>query len=149
MKKVVTITKTMKVLKVRDIVQDLESDRTDEEILEKYRLTWTQLSKIYSKLYHRGHIDIEDLFRRAQMRGAKDASHIPLVKLDEPKRVYSCIHCGFRSEAHFSTCPRCAGINLRRLKKIAPALLSAGRSSREPSAEDPAAIHSSPAPAAN
>ena len=141
MKRVVTITKTTKLLKVRDVVQDLESDKSDEEIREKYGLTWKQLTKVYSKLYHRGYIDIEDLFRRVQMRGTRDASHIPLVTLDEPQRTYNCIYCGFRSQAHFSTCPRCAGVNLRRLKKIAPGLLAAGRPSNESPPAESIVVH--------
>lgn len=149
MKKVVTITKTTKLLRVRDVVQDLESNLSDEEILEKYGLTWGQLSKVYSKLYHRGYIDIEDLCRRREMRGSKGASHIPLVSLDDPEKMYTCIYCGFRSQAHFSTCPRCTGVNLRRLKKIAPALLAAGRSSKDSPAKEIIVVHGSSAPPAN
>lgn len=149
MKKVVRITKTTKLLKVRDIVQDLESDLSDEEIREKHGLTWVQLAKVYASLYHRGYIDEEDLFRRVKMRGAKGAAHIPLVSLDEPIRVYHCIHCAFRSRAHFSTCPRCGGVSLRRLKRVAPAHLAAGQRSRDSSSTEPNVGQESPASPGN
>ncbi len=120
MKKVVTFTKVAKLLKLYEVVADLKSHTTDEEIIAKYNLTWAQLTKVYSKLFYGGHIDLDDLVRRLDMRGDKDASHIPLVRLDGTGGQYECWICGYSSAYHFSSCPRCKGINLRRLHKQSP-----------------------------
>ena len=53
-KKVVKVTKITRVLKVSEILGDILSDVTDEELLEKYGLGWKQLEKVYCKLFLRG-----------------------------------------------------------------------------------------------
>jgi hypothetical protein len=111
------LVKVSRYIKVREILQDLKSNASDEDLLEKYELTWTQLGKVYARLFYGGFLSRDDLLARLEMRAGKDASHIPLVRIDEGRDVYSCAFCNFSSPFHFSTCPRCQGVNLRRLTK--------------------------------
>lgn len=117
MKRVLKVTKTTRVLKIKDMIGDLLSDVTDEEVLEKHNLRWDQLEKVYAKLYYSGYLCRDDLRRRASLRNGKDVGHIPLAEIDESGNVYECTVCGFASALHFSTCPRCREVNLRRLTK--------------------------------
>ncbi len=117
MKKILRVTKTMRLVKVREILTDIFADVSDETLLDQYDLSWEQLEKIYSKLFHGGFLTVEDLERRIDLRVGKDASHIPLVDIYGDKALYECLICGFVSHQHFSACPRCRQINLRRLTK--------------------------------
>ncbi|MEW6349143.1 MAG: hypothetical protein AB1646_08775 [Thermodesulfobacteriota bacterium] len=114
------MTKVTRVLKVSDLVRDITSDTTDEELMEKHSLDWKQLGKIYTRLYHGRYISQETLIYRLEMRGGRDASHIPLADLGETTRHYECRTCGFSSGSHFTNCPRCHEINVRRLTKRRP-----------------------------
>jgi ribosomal protein L40E len=116
MKKYLTVKKVTRVLRIADIVRDMLSDVTDEELLEKYSLDWTQLRKVYCKLFYGGVLTKEQLVRRVELRSGSDSSHIPLADIEEVDRVYTCEVCGFASPWHFSACPRCHQVNLRRLK---------------------------------
>lgn len=121
MKRVLKVTKTTKVVKIKEMVDDLLSDMSDEEVLEKHHLRWDQLEKIYAKLYYSGYLCKDDLKRRVSLRNGKDVGHIPLAEIDEAGNLYECTACGFASPLHFSTCPRCREVNLRRLtRRIAP-----------------------------
>jgi hypothetical protein len=121
MKRVLTVTKTTRVLKIKDILRDLLSDMTDEELLLKHNLRWEQLEKIYAKLYYSGFLGKDDLERRVDLRAGKDTGHIPLAEIEDSGTLYECTICGFVSPLHFSTCPRCREINLRRLtRRISP-----------------------------
>lgn len=119
MLKITRITKVTRLIKLSYILADLKSDASDEEIAEKYGLTWTQMARAYSKLFHGGFLGKEDLGRRLAMRSGKASSHIPLVQISDSARQYECHFCGFRSRFHFSACPRCQAVNLRRLPKRA------------------------------
>ncbi len=116
-KKVIKVTKITRMLKVADILGDMLSDVTDEELLEKYGLGWEQLQKVYSKLFYGGFLERHELQRRGRLRAGKPTPHIPLVEFDDPGRVYECTICGYTSRLHFSECPRCHQINLRRLTR--------------------------------
>jgi rubrerythrin len=120
MKKVLKVTKVTRVLKIADILRDILSDMSDEEVLERHDLSWIQLEKIYSKLFYGGYLSKAELATRVQMRCGRDASHIPLVDLDCSEKVYLCEICGFTSPFHFSACPRCRQVNLRRLTRCSP-----------------------------
>lgn len=117
MKKIVTITKVTKLIKVREITQDLRSEQSDEEVMLKYKLNWKQLEKVYEKLFYGRYLTEKDLIRRIEMRYGKDSSHIPLVRLVGPDAAYECEVCGFGSNYHFSRCPKCRSLNLRKLTK--------------------------------
>ncbi|MBM4327345.1 MAG: hypothetical protein FJ118_09300 [Deltaproteobacteria bacterium] len=119
MKKQLTITKTKKLIRIRDIVDDLKSEKSDEEIKERFSVSWEQMGKIYARLFYGGFITEEDLVRRVELRDGRDASHIPLVRIDLPDCLFQCSLCGFTSSRHFSRCPRCREIHLRRLRKRA------------------------------
>ncbi len=106
------------VIKVSEIVGDMLSGVSDEDILQKYGLTWTLLRKVYIKLYYNRHISSGQLETRLMMRNGADASHIPFVQIEEQDRLYECAECGYVSEIHFSSCPQCYQINLRRLTKL-------------------------------
>ncbi len=119
--RIITImTKVTRVLKVSDLVRDITSDATDEELMAKHNLDWRQLTKTYSRLYHGGFISQETLAYRVELRGGRDASHIPLADLGDTPRQYECRTCGFASASHFTNCPRCHEINLRRLSRRRP-----------------------------
>jgi len=121
MKRVLTVTKTTRVLKIKDILRDLLSDVSDEELLRKHNLRWEQLEKIYAKLFYSGYLGKDDLERRVDLRDGKDTTHIPFAEIEDSGTLYECTICGFVSPLHFSTCPRCREINLRRLtKRIVP-----------------------------
>jgi hypothetical protein len=117
MKKILRITKTTRLVKIREILTDIFADVSDEALLEQYSLSWEQLGKIYSKLFYGGFLTVEELDRRIELRVGKDASHIPLVDIYGDKALYECLICGFVSHLHFSACPRCRQINLRRLTR--------------------------------
>ena len=120
--RVVKVTKVKRVIKVSDILRDLLNDVSDETILRKYRLTWLQLEKIYAKLFHAGFLSKQEMETRIELRSGHDASHIPYADLGEAGEVYECSVCGFASSRHFSACPRCREVNLRRLQRRAPAV---------------------------
>jgi len=133
MVKIRRITKVARLIKIREIICDLKSDITDEELVEKYDLTWNQLSKVYTRLFYSGYLKKEDLVRRLEMRSGRASSHIPLAQMDHGGTGYECSVCGYSSLMHFSACPRCHRINLRRIMKkprnmteVAPAYIEAG-----------------------
>ena len=128
MRKIIMIKKVSRLIPTAEILRDLNSPKTDEELLEHYQLTWPQLEKIYSRLFHGGFLSEEDLMRRLEMRSGKAASHIPFARMQNSTRRYYCSFCGFDSPHHFSTCPRCSGVNLRRLRKKRPAIVFVGDS---------------------
>lgn len=101
----------------RDFLFDLAIDTSDEELIEKYGITLQQLTIVYSKLLHRGLLSLDGLRRRVLLRVGKSASHIPIVEINEEIPEYQCAFCGFLSMFHFSVCPECRGVNLRRLTK--------------------------------
>lgn len=117
MKKRLIVTKTTRLLKVADILRDMQSSMSDEELLERHSLSWSQLEKVYSKLFYGGHLGKDELMRRIELRSGKDCSHIPLVDIYDADEVYLCEVCGYISGLHFSLCPRCRQINLRRLSR--------------------------------
>ncbi|MEW6531479.1 MAG: hypothetical protein AB1473_11625 [Thermodesulfobacteriota bacterium] len=119
MKRQLTITKVKKLIRIRDIVEDIKSEKSDEEIKERFSVSWEQMGKIYARLFYGGYITEEDLIRRVELRDGRDASHIPLVRIDLPDSLFQCSLCGFTSSRHFSRCPRCREIHLRRLRKRA------------------------------
>lgn len=133
-KKMVTVTKITRMLKVADILGDMLSDVTDEELLEKYSLDWEQLQKVYSKLFYGGFLERRELRRRSRLRAGKPTSHIPLADFDDPGRVYECTICGYTSRLHFSECPRCRQINLRRLSRKSDRTVASARSVRHAAA---------------
>lgn len=117
MRKILRVTKTTRLVKIREILTDIFADISDEALLEQYDLSWEQLGKIYSKLFYGGFLTVEDLEKRIDLRAGKDASHIPGADIFDDKALYECLICGFISHLHFSACPRCRQINLRRLTK--------------------------------
>ncbi len=117
MKKALRITKVTRLLRISEIVTDLRSDKTDEELLAAYDMDWRQLSKVYSKLFFGGYLSEADLIQRREMRRGRDVSHIPLVEISDVAASYQCQICGFTSGHHFSECPECGELNLRRLTK--------------------------------
>jgi hypothetical protein len=133
-KKVVKVTKITKVLKVSEILGDILSDVTDEELLEKYDLGWKQLEKVYCKLFYGGFLGRDQLRRRSRLRAGKPTSHIPLAEIEDPGRVYECLICGYTSRLHFSACPRCRQINLRRLTLQSARVIASSRTTRHAAA---------------
>jgi hypothetical protein len=133
-KKVIKVTKTTKVLKVSDILNDMLSDVADEELLEKYGLGWEQLEKVYCKLFYGGFLERDQLRRRSRLRAGKPTSHIPLAEFEDPGRVYECTICGYTSALHFSACPRCHQINLRRLFRQSTRTIASSRTMRRTAA---------------
>jgi len=115
-KKIVTLTKTTRLIKVADVLGDILSGVPDEELLLKYSLNWKQLNKVYSKLYYGGYVSEEEMALRIEMRSNGDVSHIPAVNVEHSRGFYECKTCGFSSVFHFSECPNCKQINLRRLR---------------------------------
>src|SRR5512139_3898416 len=105
MKKILRVTKTTRLVKVREILTDIFTDVSDETLCDQYDLSWEQLGKIYSKLFYGGFLTIEDLERRIDLRVCKDASHIPLADIYGDKALYECLIWGFISHLHFSACP--------------------------------------------
>jgi hypothetical protein len=123
MKRVMRATKITRVLRVKALVKDLLSDLSDEEIMAKHDLRWDQLEKVYHRLFHSGYLSRGDMLRRIELRDGQDASHIPYAELVDTDRVFLCAICGFSSRKHFSMCPRCSEVNLRRLyRRIHPAV---------------------------
>jgi lipopolysaccharide biosynthesis regulator YciM len=112
---VTKIVKKKKRIKLNSILNDILTSRPDEEILEKYQLTKLQLSKVYSRLYQLGLLSEEDLERRIELRGASDISHIPLAQLPPTMDHFTCESCGYLSRRHFTQCPECSAINLRKI----------------------------------
>lgn len=127
MRKVTTLTKTTRLFKIRVLVQDLRSDMTDEEIMVKHGLTRNMLAKVYARLFHQGYLDGEDLDTRLEMRGGNDSAHIPLVRMENHEVEYECYACGFTSDSHFSECPQCRRLNLRRMIECKPSAAYKGR----------------------
>jgi len=121
MKKIVTVTKTTIVIRVSEILADILCSLSDEEILLKYQLTWKQLEKVYAKLFHGGYLSRDEMATRVALRSGRDASHIPFADFADTATIYECTICGYTSGRHFSECPRCRQVNLRRLRKRAPA----------------------------
>jgi hypothetical protein len=117
MKKRLIVTKTTRVLRVADILRDMHSNTSDEELLEKHSLSWSQLEKVYCKLFYGGYLGKDELMRRVELREGRNCSHIPLVDIHDADEVYLCEICGYISGLHFSLCPRCRQINLRRLSR--------------------------------
>ncbi len=117
MKKILRITKTTRLVKIREILADMFADVSDEKLLEQYDVSWEQLGKIYSKLFYGGFLTAEDLEKRIDLRPGKDTSHIPLADIYGDNHLYECTICGYVSHLHFSACPRCRQINLRKLCK--------------------------------
>lgn len=111
--------KKYKSIRIRtiDFLEHLEVDTSDEELIQKYNISWQQLSQIYSKLLHRGLLSLDDLRRRLALRVGKSASHIPIVEIQEEFPEYQCSFCGFTSLFHFTACPECHAVNLRRLTR--------------------------------
>jgi hypothetical protein len=118
MKKIVRMTKVKRLISIPKIVSDIRSDMSDEEIMEAHGLNLDQLTKVYSRLFHGGHLSAGDLARRVEMRNGEDAGHIPLADMVSSPHEYGCANCGFESQAHFTTCPRCGLTNLRRLSRL-------------------------------
>jgi rubrerythrin len=119
MRKLVKVTKITRVFKVGEVLNDILTEMSDEELLEKYRISTKQLEKVYCRLFYGGFLTSEDMIRRIELRHGKDASHIPFAELPDSGVTYECSICGFISSQHFSTCPRCRQLNLRRLTKPA------------------------------
>jgi hypothetical protein len=130
MKKILRMTKVVRTVKVREILRDMLAELPDEALLEKYQLNWKQLGKIYTKLFYGGLLSDELMLTRIELRQGKDASHIPLVQIDGSGTIYECLVCGYISALHFSECPRCRQINLRRLSRRVPARDYAAYSAR-------------------
>jgi hypothetical protein len=117
-KKLVRVTKITKVIRVSEILRDMLEDISDEELLEKYQIGWIQLGKVYGKLFYGGFIGKREMRRRIDLRAGRDTSHIPFVEIKGSASMqYECVECGFKSSLHFSTCPRCRKVNLRRLRR--------------------------------
>ena len=119
MPKQLRITKVTRIIRIPEIVDDLRSDKTDEDLLLEYNLDWRQLTKIYSRLFFGGYLTEHDLVRRRLMRPGQEASHIPHVQTQGSEKLFKCQACGFISEYHFTECPECGEINLRRLTRRA------------------------------
>lgn len=120
MSKQLRITKVTRLIRIPEIVKDLRSDKSDEDLLAEYNLDWRQLTKIYSRLFFGGYLTEYDLIRRRQMRPGQEASHIPHVQTVDSEKFFECQACGFMSEYHFTECPECGELNLRRLTRRAP-----------------------------
>ena len=117
MVKITKMTKITRLVSIPQILDDLKSEMSDEEVMKKHGLNRMQMAKVYTKLLHGGLLRKKDLARRLDMRLGKDVSHIPLVRIKNPKAVYECLTCGFLSPFHFSECPKCRALNLRKLTK--------------------------------
>lgn len=117
MRKLVKVTKITRVFRVAEILNDIFAEVSDEELLKKYRINLKQLGKIYCKLFYGGFMGKDDMVRRVELRHGKDASYIPLAEIQDADVTYECVVCGFASPLHFSTCPRCQQLNLRRLTR--------------------------------
>ena len=117
MKKILRVTKTTRLVKIREILADMFADVSDENLMKQYDLSWDQLGKIYCKLFYGGFLTTEDLEKRIELRSGQDASHIPLADIYGDNHMYQRTICGYISHLHFSACPRCHQINLRKLSK--------------------------------
>ena len=117
MRKLVKVTKITRVFRVAEILNDILTDMSDEDLLKKYRINMKQLGKIYCKLFYGGFLGKDDIVRRVELRHGKDASYIPFAEIQDGDVTYECVVCGFASPLHFSTCPRCQQLNLRRLTR--------------------------------
>jgi hypothetical protein len=122
-KKLIRITKVTKFIRVSEILKDMLEDRSDEELMEKYQIGWKQLGKLYGKLFYGGFMQKRDMRRRMELRAGRSSSHIPYVEIKGSASTYKCFACGFTTPLHFSTCPRCRQVNVRRLSRstLAPA----------------------------
>ncbi len=116
-RKVRTMVKRTKMLRVLDLLQDFYADLSDEKLLQKYDLTWEQLGKAYEKLFYGGYLTKAEMERRLDLREGANTSHIPYVEIVAVDRIYECLSCGYVSGRHFSSCPRCRHLNVRRLSK--------------------------------
>jgi hypothetical protein len=119
-KKLVMFSKTTRVLRVAEVLACIMQDMSDEEIVRKFGLTWKQIGKVYSKLFYGGFLNTQDLARRIELRKGRSTAHIPLVEMESSQYEYECGTCGFISSLHFSECPRCKQLNLRRLVRKVP-----------------------------
>ncbi len=81
MKKILRVTKTTRLVKIREILTDIFADVSDEKLTEEYSLSWEQLGKVYSKLFYAGFLTSEDLEKRIDLRSGKDSSHIPMAAI--------------------------------------------------------------------
>jgi hypothetical protein len=117
MRKLLRISKVTRVFRLKELLNDVHSGVEDDDILDKYRITRKQLGRIYSKLFYGGHLTERDIVRRIAMRGGKDSSYIPYAEFQGSNQIYECLTCGFSSMLHFSACPRCQQLNLRRLSR--------------------------------
>ena len=80
MKKLLRITKTTRVFRLKEMLNDIRSGVADEDILGKYRISHKQLGRIYSKLFYEGHLTKRDIVRRVGMRAGKDSSGHPVTR---------------------------------------------------------------------
>jgi Fe2+ or Zn2+ uptake regulation protein len=112
---VIKIIKKKKRIKLNSILRDILSEMSDEQILEAYQINKLQLSKVYSRLYQLGLLSEEDLEKRIELRGARDISHIPLAQFPPTMDHFVCEDCGYVSRRHFTQCPECSAINLRKI----------------------------------
>ncbi len=111
------ITKTVKLINVNRILHDLKSEAADEDLMEKYHLSLKQLEKVYIKLYYGGHLSRSDMRKRIRMRLGKRNFHIPFAEMSN-EDGFLCSKCGYISHLHFSKCPRCEQLNVRRLTSV-------------------------------
>ncbi len=116
-RKVRTMVKRTKMLRVPALLQDFYADLSDEKLMQKYDLTWEQLGKAYEKLFYGGFVTQVEMQRRLELREGADTSHIPYVEIVAAEKIYECLSCGYVSGKHFSLCPRCRHLNVRRLRK--------------------------------
>ncbi len=79
-RKVMTFTKTTRLLKVAEVVEDMLTDVSDEALLLKYGLSWNQLHKVYSKLFYGGFLSKDEMVRRIELRGAGTLRTFPSWK---------------------------------------------------------------------
>ena len=115
MKRLLRVVKVTRIFKLNEVLNDIQSGVVDEDILGKYRISPKQLGRIYCKLFYGGHLTKGDMVRRIEMRRGRDASYIPYAELQDTGQIYECLTCGYSSALHFSVCPRCQQLNLRRL----------------------------------
>lgn len=82
--------------RVADFVEDVRSGFTDEEMMEKYRISRKQLMYLYDKLLEAGLLTAYDLEKPTTP--AFEAT----VELEG-----ACSHCGALKFMHASACPQC------------------------------------------
>jgi hypothetical protein len=120
MRRIIKVTKVTRMVRIADVLNDILTDVHDEDLLEKHNLTWKQLQKVYAKLFHAGYLEREDMERRIELRCGRDPSHIPFAEILHSEALYECEVCGYWSIFHFTICPRCSQINMRRLTRPMP-----------------------------